>query len=258
MSKIAILLTAFGASSSEARKAYEPIDDAVRQAWPGVETRWAFTSRRIIARMRERGVFMDTPTEALERLRDEGFESVTILPLLTVAGEEHAKVAALLCEGLQTHVCRPLLSREEDVDGICAALAGSLRAGAANILVCHGNKNNDEFNELLVKLAEAFRVRFRSFAFSVEGRPGMDDFHLARAVAQRTGCAHFAPFMMVAGEHVSRDVMGDELGSWKNMIGAENTSCASPLGKNVAIVEMFLERLREGMRQMEGEACNVC
>lgn len=258
MFNAAILLTAFGASSAEARRAYEPIDAAVRACWPGREVRWAFTSRRILARLRAEGVAIDAIDEAVARLKRDGFDKVVVLPLLTVAGEEHAKITRHIFEGLKAHICRPLLSAEADIDEVCRALSAGIRPDAVNVLVCHGNNTYDAYNDLLVTLGDAFRVQHNGFAASVEGRPGTGCFPAVAEIAKKTGRVHFAPFMIVAGDHIQNDVMGNKPDSWKVQIGAPQTTCAPSLGFNREIVKLYMQRLREGMQQMESEEGNGC
>jgi sirohydrochlorin cobaltochelatase len=249
MTMPAILLTAFGASSAEARRAYGNIEAAVRSRWPAHEVRWAFTSRRVITRLRAEGIILATLEEAAAELIRDGFKCAVVLPLLTVAGEEYAAVAASPTAGLRTHVCRPLLSTEGDIAEIQGALDGSVRADAVNILVCHGNRKHDAYNDLLVKLGNAFSASLNCFAASVEGRPGDLCLPLAAEAAKATGRVHFIPFMVVAGEHISNDVMGDEPDSWKCRLGAQETTCAPPLGWSSEVVRLFLNRLDEGFER---------
>jgi sirohydrochlorin cobaltochelatase len=249
----AILLTAFGASSAEARLAYGNIEAAVRKRWPAHEVRWAFTSRRVVARLRAEGVVLATPEEALAALIHDGFTSAAVLPLLTVAGEEHASIAPTPAAGLRAHICRPLLSTEGDIAGIRRALEGSVRPDAANVLVCHGNGKHDVYNDLLVKLGSAFSADSNSFAASIEGRPGDACFPRAAGCVRRTGRLHFVPFMVVAGEHITNDVMGVGANSWKSRLSAPLTTCAPPLGWNGAVIRLFLDRLDEGLALLERE-----
>ncbi len=53
--KKAILLVAFGTSVPEARKVFERIDEQTRKEFPGVEVRWAFTSKIIRAKLAKEG-----------------------------------------------------------------------------------------------------------------------------------------------------------------------------------------------------------
>ena len=58
--KKAILLVAFGTSDPEAAKAFEVVEKRARERFPGVETRWAYTSRMIRAKLAKQGKPLDS------------------------------------------------------------------------------------------------------------------------------------------------------------------------------------------------------
>lgn len=253
----AILLVAFGASSAEARGVYDHIGETVQRHKPGHDIFWAFTSRRIVARLRSEGIVLPTLEEAKELMQRRGQRQAVLLPLLTVPGEEYASVAAFSFAGLQVVCCPPLLSNEKDIPEVLDALDDQLHEDAVNVLVCHGNAKHDVYNDLLVRLAAAIESAYGNCVVaSVEGRPGTKPLHRAREIAQSTGRAHFVPFMMVSGEHVTSDVMGDKPESWKNRVGAATSTCAQSLGWKNSILNLFLKRLDEGFAQLEMERCH--
>ena len=47
--KVGILLVAFGSSEASAQVSFENIDRKVKQAYPGIPVRWAYTSSIILA-----------------------------------------------------------------------------------------------------------------------------------------------------------------------------------------------------------------
>jgi sirohydrochlorin cobaltochelatase len=86
--KKAILLVAFGTSVPEAAKVFDKIDEQTRKEFPGVEIRWAFSSRIIRAKLAREGKVMDSPEMALSRLMNDRFTHVAVLSLQTIPGEE--------------------------------------------------------------------------------------------------------------------------------------------------------------------------
>jgi sirohydrochlorin cobaltochelatase len=253
----AIVLAAFGASSAEARRAYDHIHEVVRRHKPGHEVFWAFTSRRVVARLRAEGVVLPTLEETNARLRQSGHKRAVVLPLLTVSGEEYVRVAEYQFDGIRATCCRALLSGEADIPAILDALDSEFHANAVNVLVCHGNGKHDSYNDLLLALGRALESAYPNcIAASVEGRPGRHPLERARASARRSGRANFVPFMVVAGEHVTNDVMGKGADSWKSQVGAATSTCARPLGWNDAALRLFLDRLDEGLARLEKEQCD--
>lgn len=87
-SKEAILLVAFGTSVPEAMKAFDAIEARVREAFPGVEVRWAYTSKIVRDKLRKQGKVLDDPESALARMLDERFTHIVGASLHTIPVEE--------------------------------------------------------------------------------------------------------------------------------------------------------------------------
>jgi sirohydrochlorin cobaltochelatase len=249
-----IVLVGFGASSAEARNVYAHIEARVREAQRGCEVRWAFTSGRIAAKLREQGVKLPTLTETIDDLEHRGVRSAVFQPLLTVPGQEYAKLAQVVGNRRGWRLGAPLLDSAASLEEAIDALAPSLRAGAVNVLACHGNRRYPEYNRCLLELARAMESRYANVVVaSVEGSPGLAPLERARALAAATGAAHFIPFMIVSGEHVVRDVMGDGEESWRRLVGAASVSCAPPLGWSPGVVDLYLRRLEAAIAAGEKE-----
>ena len=59
--KKAILLAAFGTTVPEAQKAFDQIEAQVKQAFPGIEVRWAYTSSIVRAKLAKQGKVLLLP-----------------------------------------------------------------------------------------------------------------------------------------------------------------------------------------------------
>ena len=70
------------------------------------------------------------------------------------------------------------------------------------------------------------------------------------------GKAVFIPFMIVAGEHILNDVMGDRPDSWRMIVGAKDTLCVEPLGRNQAILDIYLGHIESGLQKLKKECAN--
>jgi len=245
------VLVGFGASSTEARKVYAHIEERVRQSKPDYEIRWAFTSGRIAAKLREQGVALPTLPETIEDLDRRGVAAAVFQPLLTVPGQEYTKLVQAAGNGRGWRTGAPLLDAGGSVGEVIDALEPGLQPDSVNVLVCHGNKRHAEYNSLLLELARAMESRYPNVVVaSIEGSPGQVPLERARRLAQETGAIHFVPFMLVAGQHVSNDVMGDHPDSWKNRVGALRVSCALSLGWNPGIINLYLRRLDAAIEKM--------
>jgi sirohydrochlorin cobaltochelatase len=108
-----------------------------------------------------------------------------------------------------------------------------------------------EYNQPLLRLKELAEKTYDNLIVaSVEGEPGTEPLTRAREMAAVQGSVVFIPFMIAAGEHIVRDVMGNEAESWKSMVGAGHSECLDPLGKNQVIVKIFIDHLMTAMHSL--------
>jgi sirohydrochlorin cobaltochelatase len=247
----AIVLATFGTSSPKAREVYRGVEERVRESYPKHEIVWAYLSHQIIDKQRSLGVVLPTLPEVLVKLADSGFREAVVQPLLTVPGEEFAIVRSSESAGLKLSIGAPLLSSENDLNAVLAAISPYVRPGVANVLVCHGNSTYSKYNEQLLRLKKMAENTFDNLIVaSIEGTPGVEPLARAREMASAKDTAVFIPFMMTAGEHINRDVMGDEAESWKNIVGVGRSTCLEPLAKNRAILNIFLDHIEVAMQDL--------
>jgi sirohydrochlorin cobaltochelatase len=247
----ALVLAAFGASSPKAREVYGHVEACVRKAYPAHEIAWAYLSLHIVNKQRKLGVTLPTLAEALASLKASGFNQAVVQPLLVVPGEEFALVNSSSCDGVTLEIGAPLLTSEADIAASLAAIAPQVRQHIPHVLVCHGNKRHSEYNRPVLQLKKMAESAFDNLIVaSVEGEPGTEPLTRAKEMAAVHGSVVFIPFMIAAGEHITRDVMGDEPESWKCMVGAGQSRCLEPLGKNASILAIFLSHIEAAMQRL--------
>ncbi len=117
----------------------------------------------------------------------------------------------------------------------------------------HGNQKHPAdmvyaaMNFVLADLSENVYVA------TVQGRPGIDDF-LPKLRDRKTKRAWLLPFMTVAGEHARKDMAGDGPDSWRSVLARNGIDCEAQLtgiAENPAIVEIWLDHLRDALRLFE-------
>lgn len=248
----AIVLAAFGASSATARLAYRNFESAIERAHPGLPVLRAYTSRRVVERARAEGTPIPGLEETAEQVRAAGYERIVVLPLLTVAGEEYSKVARFCWGGPRVACAAPLLAEPGDASAAMDALRPQILPDATNIIVCHGNRTHEQYNALLLELASvAESTHSNCVVASIEGAPGTTPLARARKLAHVVGHAHFVPFMLVAGQHISQDVMGRGDDSWMSRVGARVSTCAPPMAWSAEVVHLYLARLDKALARLE-------
>ncbi|MDR0764129.1 MAG: sirohydrochlorin cobaltochelatase [Synergistaceae bacterium] len=261
-SKKGILVVAFGSSMPEGEASIEAVTDAVRKAYPGVETRVAYTSRIITRKIaRERGKTVDEPAVALAKMAYEGFTDVAVLSTHIIPGEEYDDLKAVV-DGFRVigatapkagfrfiGLSSPLLSGAEDFERLAGVLADSYlerTKKGAFVFVGHGTRHfaNAAYGALQFAL---WGKSHNFFVGTIEGSPSYDDVASGLKTA-KVKDVWIAPAMLVAGDHAHNDIAGPEPDSWKSMLEARGyrvTPVLEGLGQNAAVRGLILEKLSE-------------
>ena len=247
-----LVLVAFGTSVPEARKVFDHIDAAARKHYPEMDIRWAFTSKFIRKKLKTRGVETQSVEEVIADLRDAGVTQAVFQSLHVVPGQEFHEIGEANAAGIKVAVGTALMTTDADIAAVVAALAPDIRADAANIVAAHGNDRHPEFNQQIIAFARAMEAgRENVFVCTVEGQPGTGGLQAARELAAKTGTVNFIPLMIVAGDHVQNDLLGDEEDSWKSLVSAKATTCTKPLGYNDAILAIYFRHIDEAMKELD-------
>ncbi len=130
--KVGILLVAFGSSEASAQVSFENIDKKVKQAYPGIPVRWAYTSVIIRDKLAKQGQILDSPEVALAKMGDEKFTHVAVASLHTIAGAEYHDLrrsigAFKIMGGFERVILAyPLLATQEDMERAVDAILATI------------------------------------------------------------------------------------------------------------------------------------
>ncbi len=264
MTKKAILVVAFGTTYPEARRnAIDSIVGKIKEAFADFEIRLAFTAETVIAKLWERdSIKIPTPQEALEDLKNQGFTEVVVQPLHIIPGLEWKKLLSAVRRYRNSFelmsLGRPLLyfaktgKSPDDFEEAARALVLSLPQDGekdAVVLMAHGSW--DPANGCYFCLEWTLRKlgARRVYVATVEGCPSLDEV-IDRLQSESIKRVILVPFMLVAGEHVSRDLAGDQEDSWKNILtqhGYEVGIRPQGLGELPAFQDLFVARTSEAV-----------
>lgn len=265
MTDKAILVVSFGTSYDDTRKAtIGAIEDDIRDTFPDWEVRRAFTSRMIISKLKKRdNLHIDYVTEGLERLADDGFSTVVVVPTHVINGEEYDFVMAAAYDYAELfeefNVSRPLLSTSDDYleavrfisDEMMSDVRKTAGEGSGLVLMGHGTEHpaNSAYSQL--QLAAATSGVMGVFVTTVEGWPGYDDTLKMMKVRSPKKVA-VMPFMIVAGDHANNDMAGDDdsLKCFLEKAGFEVVPIIKGLGEYPGIRRMFLDRARDAISNL--------
>jgi sirohydrochlorin cobaltochelatase len=253
--KKAIVLVAFGTSDPEAAKAFDLVEKRARDQFPGVELRWAYTSKMIRAKLAKQGKQLDSPETVFAKLMSDGYTHVAVLSLHTIPGEEfhelyqNAHLFGQMAGGFQKIlVSRPLLSSTKDMQTVAAALLKNVpgrQAGDAVIFMGHGTEHHPA-DAIYLAMNQVFQeLDPNAFVAAVEGSNSIETV-VPKLTIRKVKKVFLVPLMSVAGDHAKNDMAGAEKDSWKSILTERGFTC-EPILKGTAeipeIVDVWLDHL---------------
>ena len=259
-SRPVILVTSFGTTYENTRSVtIGAIESAIAERFPEYEVRRAFTSNNIRRILLERdGIKTDSVPEALEKLAAEGVKQVIIMPTHMLEGDEYDKKivnAAKDFEGRisDIRVGRALLTEETDfrhmaviLDQITSPLAD---VDTARVFMGHGTEH--KANEGYAKLQQTIESKGykNMFIGTVEAEPTLED--MVKIVKERGyKKVLLSPLMIVAGDHATNDMAGDDDDSWKSTFekaGCKVTCRVAGLGSDWRIQRMIAYHCKQAI-----------
>lgn len=267
MKKRGILAVSFGTTFRDTReKNIHSLTELIREQYPQAAVEEAFSSGQVRRILEDRdGIHICSVREALERLRDEGVSHVAVLPTFVVDGMESNRLKKELeeCEGWFEEI-RPapvLLGSEEDYRAVAEALWKDLSREAAGdhvILMGHGTEHEADESYLRAQQALREAAGERLHIVTIEGGVRlehiMEEILARREEAEREGQDRpggilLAPFMLVAGDHVTHDMAGEEdsLKSELEAAGFRVRCLIRGMGEYKGIRDIYMRHLQEAV-----------
>ena len=259
--KTAIVLAAFG-TTTNAFSTYEHIEAQAKERFPGYEIRWAFTSRKVRHKvLEEQHKKLKSLAEVLTDLKADGFTKVAIQPFLMAPGKEWEGVVKQSREvpGITVALGQPLLSSKADEVKVLEALSKEFPADLkknAVVLVGHGSPDpkaqaiNNSFIQLLHARYPDGNIFFGMVEFE---KPGKEEV-LQEVKKSGATSVKIIPFLLVAGDHVQNDILGNEPESWKSELlklgNYQVNGVRQGLGEQKEIVNIYLEHLAQAMQNL--------
>lgn len=255
--KPAIVLAAFGTSTA-AFETYHHFEQEVKKRFPGYEIKWAFTSRKVRHKLaQEKGQKLNDLPTTLRDLKAAGYSRVAVQSLHIVPGEEWEKKVVEESRGipgLKVALGKPLLSSQKDQERVLKTLAQTFPKDLKNtavILVAHGSPSS-EGTAAYLAFERLLRSHYQNvFLGTVEGKPTKAEAFKAVKKANPATVV-LMPFLFVAGEHVAKDILGNEPESWKSELLKQKAyhleGITKGLGYQDGIVNIYLDHLAQAMK----------
>lgn len=272
--KKAILVVSFGTSYNDARIAnIESVENKIKESFKDYETRRAFTSDIIIKKLAERDkLVIDTPEQALEKLKNEGFTQVLVQPLHLITGAEYDDIVAVVNKYQAGNsfkkiaVGRPILysmggaysdgreypnSYQMAMEALKKQLP-KLAPDAAVVLMGHGSPHPASSAYACFQSVLRDNGLGNVLVGTVDGYPGLDEVKKGLK-DQKIKKVTLMPFMLVAGDHANNDMNGDEDDSWKSQLKQDGYLVdvyLHGLGENPAFQEMYVNNVKDALAEM--------
>jgi sirohydrochlorin cobaltochelatase len=254
--KSVILVVSFGTSYTDNLDlTIGAIEADITAAFPEYEIRRAFTAQTVIDILRERdGIEVDNVIEAMDKLVADGATKVVIQPTHVMNGAEYDDIISEITPYADKFevmaVGTPLLTAYEDYEAVIAALlADNENVGSpdtALVYMGHGTHHfaNATYSQLEAMMhAEGYE---NAFVGTVEGFPTLEVVQ-AQVTAYGAKKIILKPLMVVAGDHASNDMAGDEEDSWKVIlieVGFEVECVLEGLGQNEDIRAIYIDHIK--------------
>jgi sirohydrochlorin cobaltochelatase len=259
--KPAIVLAAFGTTTA-AFDTYNHFETKVKERFPGYEIRWAFTSRKVRHKVaKEKGRKLNDLATTLRELQAAGYTRLAIQSLHIVPGEEWDKKVVQVSRevpGLKIALGKPLLSSPQDQERVLNVLARTFPkdlTATAVVLMAHGSPT-PEGTSTYVAFSRLLRARYprgNVFLGTVEGTPAKEEAFAAVKKANPAAVV-LMPFMFVAGEHVAKDMLGDDPESWKSLLLKQKAyrieGVKKGLGYQDGIIAIYLDHLAQALKSL--------
>ena len=259
--KPVILVVSFGTSYDDNRDlSIGAVEADITAAFPEYEVRRAFTAQTVIDILGDRNdLDIDNVTEAMDRLVADGVTKVVIQPTHVMNGAEYDDVMAEIAPYADKFevmaVGAPLLTTHEDYEAVIEALlADNENAGSADtalVYMGHGTHHfaNATYSQLEAMMhAEGYE---NAFVGTVEGFPTLEVVQ-SQVTAYGAKKIVLIPLMVVAGDHASNDMAGDEEDSWKVILtdaGFEVECVLEGLGQNAGIRAIYIDHIKAAIAE---------
>lgn len=225
--KKALVVVSFGTTYPDTlKKTIAAIERDLAEAFPDRELRRAFTSGFVRKKIEFRdNVRIDGVLEALEALHLEGYEDVLVQPTHLINGEETERMMkeVAIFDGYFNHLAvgRPLLTDHQDYERLADAVMSEmpeLDENEAIVFMGHGTMHHANPAYAAFEYVLHAKGYHQSYVGTVEGYPTIQEViqKLDKTLSVRT--VYTVPLLIVAGEHATKDMNGNDLKSWKNQL----------------------------------------
>ncbi|MDO4204389.1 MAG: sirohydrochlorin cobaltochelatase [Selenomonadaceae bacterium] len=262
----AIVLVSFGVLDTKQReKCIEPIAAEIRDAFYDYMVFEAYTSSMILKTLKEDGAYVYSLPEVLDRLIEEKYDRVIVLPTHLMAGKEYNEKVIGVVEAYkekfkELELTRPVFvgdgaaATPEIVSAVTSISYGMERQdGEALVMMGHGTNPTNHIYEAIQAAADEAGINMHIGVLTEGDKPTLDDV-IARLEKAGTKKVVLAPLLLVGGSHVNKEMAGKGENTWEKRLqaaGCEVRVWPDGLGANMEFRGIYMQRLMEILEKLE-------
>ena len=243
--KKGIVIASFGTTHEDAlKRTIDVIENKMGQKYGFENCKRAFTSSKVKEKLKiKRNLIIFNQSEALQDLKNYGFEKIFTMSLHILNGIEYKKLSDKFGK-----ISEPLLFNELDFKKIVENKEfNDAKGNDAIVFVGHGSEDaSDESYEKLQNYYKKFGKE-NIFIGTIEGKITIE--HILKKL-KNTNFKKILlkPFLIVAGDHAKNDIMSDDENSWKTILEKNGYKVETELigmGEYPFIQKMFFEKFEK-------------
>jgi len=247
-----IILCAFG-TTTQSRLTYERLNEGISPHFPDSRIHWFFSSPTV--RDRNRSPRADQPrslTELLQSLNTDSSATIVVQSLHVMPGHEFHRVAReTLQSGVPAAIGMPLLTTPDDYRRVADCLMVLIDAHQQEgiLILGHGTSHPSWTSYPALEKVLREKAGARIFVTGLEQYPGSETL-IDEITQSGFGNVFVIPFLMVAGMHFQRDIVGDSATSWRSKLTRENIILSvhdRGLGLLPGIEDIFCDHIRTAL-----------
>ena len=256
INKKAILVVSIGTIHKETReKTINSIEEEIKKAYPNYSIYRAFTSKLIIKKLiKNDNLKINTINEALEKIINDNIKELIIQPTHIVNGIENN----IMIETISNYkdkfesikIGDPLLTSTKDYNKLIDIIIKKFSYLKENeALICVGHGSNNCVNSNYERLNYMFKEKgFKNiFVVTIKGYSNLSNIILELKNLNPKKIT-LMPLMFVSGNHVLKDIIGDNKDSWKSILednGFKVEYSLKSLGEYKEIRKIYIEHIKE-------------
>lgn len=246
--KAALLITHYGSSDPQTRAlTLDVVTREAQEAFPQFTVREAYISPIVRKRLAKEGVYKDSPTDALLKLRAEGYRTIYVQSTTLIEGSEMTSVRRdadkLRPFFKEIKVGNPLLYSVEDCEKVIGILTAEQPEKKEDIVyVGHGNQLPSTATYAMLDFMMKAHGLKNFHVSTIEGYPTLDAT-LLQLKETRPKSVTLVPLLLVCGNHTKEDIAG----VWKTELEKQSYQVnvrMQGLGENKAIRQLYMEHIK--------------